>query len=72
VARDIATALRGAVAETPESYNRALDQQIGAARGRGGELDVEALLRQVSAHYDRLDAERRGVVFFMQLMSDEA
>jgi diguanylate cyclase (GGDEF)-like protein/PAS domain S-box-containing protein len=72
VARDIATALRSAVAETPESYNRVLGQQIEAARGRGGELDVEALLKQVSAHYDRLDAERRGVVLSMQLMSDEA
>src|SRR5450755_4880245 len=30
------------------------------------------LLKQVSAHYDRLDAERRGVVRSMQLMSDEA
>jgi diguanylate cyclase (GGDEF)-like protein/PAS domain S-box-containing protein len=72
VARDIATALRSPVAETPEGYNRVLDQQIEAARGRGGELDVEALLKQVSAHYDRLDAERRGVVLSMQLMSDEA
>jgi PAS domain-containing protein len=72
VARDIATALRGAVAETPKSYNRVLDQQLEAARGRGDELDMEALLRQVSAHYDRLDAERRGVVLSMQLMSDEA
>jgi len=72
VARDIAAALRSAVAETPESYNRVLDQQIEATRGRGGELDVEALLKQVSAHYDRLDAERRGVVLSMQLMSDEA
>jgi len=72
VARDIATALRSAVAETPEGYNRVLDQQIEAAGGRGGELDVEALLKQVSAHYDRLDAERRGVVLSMQLMSDEA
>jgi diguanylate cyclase (GGDEF)-like protein/PAS domain S-box-containing protein len=72
VARDIAAALRSAVAETPESYNRVLDQQIEAARGRGGEMDVAALLKQVSAHYDRLDAERRGVVLSMQLMSDEA
>ena len=72
MARDIAAALRSAAAETLESYNRVLDQQLEAARGRGGELDVQALLRQVSAHYDRLDAERRGVVLSMQLMSDEA
>jgi diguanylate cyclase (GGDEF)-like protein/PAS domain S-box-containing protein len=72
MARDIAAALRSAVAETPDSYNRVLDQQLEAARGRGGELDVEALLKQVSAHYDRLDAERHGVVLSMQIMSDEA
>jgi diguanylate cyclase (GGDEF)-like protein/PAS domain S-box-containing protein len=72
MARDIASALRSAVVETPDSYNRVLDQQLEAARGRGGELDVEALLKQVSAHYDRLDAERRGVVLSMQIMSDEA
>jgi diguanylate cyclase (GGDEF)-like protein/PAS domain S-box-containing protein len=72
MARDIATALRSAAAETPDNYNRVLDQQLEAARGRGGELDVEALLKQVSAHYDRLDAERRGVVLSMQIMSDEA
>jgi PAS domain-containing protein len=35
-------------------------------------LDVNALIRTVSAHYDCLDAERRGVVLSMQLMSDEA
>ncbi len=39
---------------------------------RGGGLDVDQLLRVISAHYDRIDAERRGVVRSMQIMSDEA
>src|SRR5208283_4947712 len=34
--------------------------------------DLPALLKIVSAHYDRIDAERRGIVRSMQLMSDEA
>ena len=33
---------------------------------------MSALLEIVSAHYDRIDAERRGIVRSMQLMSDEA
>src|SRR5271169_6699550 len=45
---------------------------MAEAQGRGGELDVETLLKTVSAHYDRIDGERRGVVRSMQLMSDEA
>src|SRR5208283_447654 len=34
--------------------------------------DLPALLKIVSAHYDRIDSERRGIVRSMQLMSDEA
>jgi diguanylate cyclase (GGDEF)-like protein/PAS domain S-box-containing protein len=49
-----------------------LERQLAEARGRGGELDVRALLKTVSAHYDRIDSERRGIVRSMQLMSDEA
>src|SRR5271169_3526315 len=45
---------------------------MAEAQGRGGELDVETLLKTVSAHYDRIDSERRGVVRSMQLMSNEA
>src|ERR1700738_63033 len=33
---------------------------------------MDALLKAVSAHYDRIDGERRGIVRSMQLMSDEA
>lgn len=72
VSRDLAAALRSEPSQTPEGMNRALENQLRDARGRGGELDFDALLKMVSAHYDRLDAERRGVVLSMQLMSDEA
>ena len=54
------------------SLNALLERQIAETRGRGGEPDLEPLLKAISAHYDRLDAERRGVVRSMQLMSDEA
>ncbi|HEY5263837.1 MAG TPA: PAS domain S-box protein, partial [Steroidobacteraceae bacterium] len=52
--------------------NHLLERQIAQARGRGGEFDVDALLKTISAHYDRVDGERRGIVRSMQLMSDEA
>jgi diguanylate cyclase (GGDEF)-like protein/PAS domain S-box-containing protein len=35
-------------------------------------LDVDALLRLVSAHYQAVDDERRGIVQSMRLMADEA
>ena len=57
---------------TQESFNRLLERQLADARGRGGELDLPTLLKIVSAHYDRIDSERRGIVRSMQLMSDEA
>jgi diguanylate cyclase (GGDEF)-like protein/PAS domain S-box-containing protein len=72
VSRDTAVATSGEPSSTPESLNRLLHRQVAEARGRSGELDVEDLLRTISAHYDRIDAERRGVVRSMQLMSDEA
>jgi PAS domain S-box-containing protein len=71
LSRDIATAIRSE--PTPaEGLNQLLERQIAEARGRGGELDVETLLKTVSGHYDRIDGERRGIVRSMQLMSDEA
>jgi diguanylate cyclase (GGDEF)-like protein/PAS domain S-box-containing protein len=72
VSRDIAAAIRGEAPEPPHSLNHLLERQIAEARGRGGELDLETLLKTVSAHYDRIDGERRGIVRSMQLMSDEA
>jgi diguanylate cyclase (GGDEF)-like protein/PAS domain S-box-containing protein len=70
--RDIAAAVRSETTQPAEGLNHLLDRQIADARGRGGELDVDTLLKTVSAHYDRIDAERRGIVRSMQLMSDEA
>ena len=72
MSRDFAAALRNESPQTPQSVNRVLEQQIAEVRGRDGALDVDALLKLVSTHYDRVDAERRGVVLSMQLMSDEA
>ena len=72
MSRDIATAIRGEPTQPAESLNHLLERQIAEARGRGGELDLETLLKTVSAHYDRIDGERRGIVRSMQLMSDEA
>jgi diguanylate cyclase (GGDEF)-like protein/PAS domain S-box-containing protein len=72
LSRETAAAVRSEPALTEQSLNHLLERQLSEARGRGGEPDWAALLQSVSAHYDRLDAERRGVVRSMQLMSDEA
>ena len=72
MSRDNAAALRGAPAQRPTGLNRVLERQLDQASGSGGELDLDAFLQTISAHYDRLEAERRGVVLSMQLMSDEA
>jgi PAS domain-containing protein len=55
----------------PESLNRLLERQLAEAGGRS-DLDLNALFAAVSAQYDRMDSERRGIVRSMQLMSDEA
>ena len=72
MSRDIAAALLSEPSPVPESLNRLLERQLAEARGRGGDLDLRALLGIISAHYDRIDSERRGIVRSMQLMSDEA
>jgi diguanylate cyclase (GGDEF)-like protein/PAS domain S-box-containing protein len=72
LSRETAAAIRSEPAQPAESYNALLERQIAETRGRGDEPDMGRLLQAVSAHYDRLDAERRGVVRSMQLMSDEA
>lgn len=72
MSREIAAAIRSEPPQPAESLNRLLESQVAEARARGGELDVDTLLKTVSAHYDRIDAERRGIVRSMQLMSDEA
>ena len=72
MSRDNAAAILSEPPPAQESFNRLLERQLTDARGRGGEIDLPALLKAVSAHYDRIDAERRGIVRSMQLMSDEA
>ena len=72
MSRDIAAAILSEPSPTQENLNRLLERQMSEARGRGGELDLRTLLQTVSAHYDRIDSERRGIVRSMQLMSDEA
>jgi PAS domain S-box-containing protein len=72
LSRDIAAALRSEPTQTADKLNDLLERQISEARGRGGEPDIDKLLRVISSHYDRVDLERRGVVRSMQLMSDEA
>jgi diguanylate cyclase (GGDEF)-like protein/PAS domain S-box-containing protein len=71
VARENASAASSAP-EQAAALNRLLARQLEKARGRGGAVDLDALLRMVSTHYDRIDTERRGVVRSMQIMSDEA
>jgi diguanylate cyclase (GGDEF)-like protein/PAS domain S-box-containing protein len=73
LSRDTAAAVRSEPAPSADSLNPLLERQIAESRGRGaGTSDVDPLLKIISAHYDLLDGERRGVVRSMQLMSDEA
>ena len=72
MSRDTAAAIRSEPAQSADSLNPLLERQIAETRGRTGAPDLDQLLKIISAHYDRLDAERRGVVRSMQLMSDEA
>ena len=72
MSRDIAAAVRSEPTTATQNLNDLLERQIAEARDRSGAIDLGILLRAVSAHYDRIDGERRGVVRSMQLMSDEA
>ncbi len=72
MSRDTANAIRSEPSTPAASLNRLLERQLEEARRRDGDLDLAALLKIVSFHYDRIDVERRGVVRSMQLMSDEA
>jgi hypothetical protein len=51
-----------------------LRSQLKEARLRssGAPPDMAVLLRLISAHYDSIDQERRGIVQSMRLMADEA
>jgi diguanylate cyclase (GGDEF)-like protein/PAS domain S-box-containing protein len=59
--------------EGPELHPH-LRTQLRELRLRSGSpvIDVGALLRLVSAHYQAVDEERRGIVQSMRLMADEA
>ncbi len=48
-----------------------LAQQLDTVRTEG-RTDWRRLLPLISAHYERIDAERRGIVRSMQLIADEA
>ena len=72
LSRDTATAYRSEPSPSDSGLNRLLERQLSEARRRNGELDIDSLLAAISGHYDRIDAERRGIVRSMQLMSDEA
>jgi diguanylate cyclase (GGDEF)-like protein/PAS domain S-box-containing protein len=73
LSRDIAAAAVTEPSKTQQQgLNQLLEHQLTEARGRGGEFDLQLLLKAISAHYDRIDSERRGIVRSMQLMSDEA
>jgi diguanylate cyclase (GGDEF)-like protein/PAS domain S-box-containing protein len=71
LSRENATAVRSET-QSPDRFNRLLERQLNEARHRDGEIELDALLAAVSAHYDRIEGERRGIVRSMQLMSDEA
>src|SRR5208282_2094898 len=62
LSRDIANAVRSAPSLPAEDYNRLLEQQLAEAGSRGGQIDYAELLTVISRHYDRIDAERRGIV----------
>ena len=50
-----------------------LRSQLREARLRSGaSLDISIVLRLISAHYESIDQERRGIVQSMRLMADEA
>jgi len=72
VSRDLAAVLRSEPSPNATNLNQILERQLSASRRRDGEIDLGALLRTLSEHYDRLDEERRGVVLSMKLMSEEA
>jgi diguanylate cyclase (GGDEF)-like protein/PAS domain S-box-containing protein len=72
LSRDIANAVRSVPSLPSDDYNRLLERQLNEAGCQNGEVDYASLLRIISFHYDRIDAERRGIVRSMQIMSDEA
>lgn len=66
MSRDSALAIRASPAR--ESFNRLLK----IAEVDHGDIDFSILRQAISAHYECLEVERRGVVRSMQIMSEEA
>lgn|GEM_PF-1981576 len=66
MSRDSALAIRASPAR--ESFNRLLE----IAEVDHGDIDFSILRQAISAHYECLEVERRGVVRSMQIMSEEA
>src|SRR6202034_2711251 len=62
---------RERVVPIPELHPR-LCEQLAQARLAGGTLELSHLLPLISAYYEQLDDERRGIVRSMQLIADEA
>src|ERR1700693_2226900 len=60
------------VSPTPELHPRLCEQLEQARLASAGSLDLSHLLPLISAYYDQLDDERRGIVRSMQLIADEA
>jgi diguanylate cyclase (GGDEF)-like protein/PAS domain S-box-containing protein len=61
-------------AEDSPELHALLRSQVKEARQRSNApaLDLAVLLRLLSAHYESIDQERRGIVQSMRLMADEA
>src|SRR6202140_5812594 len=63
---------RELVSPTPELHPRLCQQLLQARLAAAGSLELTQLLPLISAYYDQLDDERRGIVRSMQLIADEA
>src|ERR1700686_3083070 len=59
------------VSPTPELHPRLCQQLLQARLAAAGSLELTQLLPLISAYYDQLDDERRGIVRSMQLIAEE-
>jgi diguanylate cyclase (GGDEF)-like protein/PAS domain S-box-containing protein len=59
-------------ASSRELHPRLREQLERARAAAAGSLDLSQLLPLISAYYDEIDDERRGIVRSMQLIADEA
>src|ERR1700733_14723893 len=64
--------LRGAVSANPDLHPRLLEQLQQVRLVSAGEPGLSQLLPLISAYYEQLHDERRGIVRSMQLIADEA